>query len=220
MREGKAESLLRFLRGGADRRHLRLPLFPLKAVLFPGGLLPLRIFEQRYIEMAKSCLRDGQPFGVCLILRGDEVAKTGSRPAPAPEFASIGTLATIGTWDMPQLGILHVTTEGGARFEVRSHAVQPDGLVVAEATPIAPEPPVPLDERNRPLADLLDVLVNRIGPQHFGPARAFDDASWVGYRLAEILPLPLSIKQNMLEINDADIRLATLRRYLEQQGLL
>ena len=89
-----------------------LPLFPLKTVLYPGGHLPLKIFEQRYIEMAKSCMKDAQPFGVCLITQGEEVAVT---PGAAPEFATVGTLARITDFDMPQLGILHVVTEGSSR---------------------------------------------------------------------------------------------------------
>ncbi len=211
--------MLPFLRGTAARSSLRLPLFPLNAVLFPGGRLPLRIFEQRYIGMAKACLRDALPFGVCRITRGDEVA-TPEGPAAIPEFAAIGTLATIRAWEMPQLGILHVTAHGGARFRVRSHAVQADGLIVAEATPLADEPLVASGDAHRPLAQLLELLVERIGSEHFPDERSFDDASWVGFRLAELLPLPLSIKQTMLEMNDAEVRLVVLRRFLEQHGLL
>ena len=173
---------------------MRLPLFPLKTVLFPGGRLPLRIFEQRYIEMAKACLRDDRAFGVCLITRGDEVAKPGDGGA-ATEFAAIGTLASVREWDMPQLGILHVTAAGGARFEVQAHSVQADGLVVADATPIADRTLRAARRRAPPLARLLELLVDRVGPRNFPAERAFDDASWVGYRLAELLPLPLSIKQ-------------------------
>ena len=79
-----------------------LPLFPLRTVLFPGGLLPLKVFEHRYVEMTKACLRDGQPFGVCLITRGEEVARG---DGAVPEFATIGTLARITDFDMPQLGM-------------------------------------------------------------------------------------------------------------------
>lgn len=204
-------------RRGPVRELARLPLFPLRTVLFPGGRLGLRIFEQRYIEMAKACLRDTVPFGVCLITRGDEVAQAG---ADVPEFAAVGTLATIREWDMPQLGILHVTAEGGARFLVRSRAVEPDGLVVADVSPIAMEPAVVLGDAHRPLAQWLELLAARIGPQRFPEDRAFDDASWVGYRLAELLPLPPSIKQNMLEISDAGIRLGVLHRFATQHGLL
>jgi len=206
-------------RGAADGRHARLPLFPLKTVLFPGGRLPLKIFEQRYIEMAKACLRDDRAFGVCLITQGDEVATPGAGGGP-PAFAEIGTLATLRDWDMPQLGILHVTASGGARFRVRSRIVQPDGLVVADATPIATEPTAALADAHRPLARFLGLLAERVGPQNFPAERAFDDASWVGYRLAELLPLPLPIKQTMLEVNDAGVRLTVLQRYLERNGLL
>ena len=198
---------------------MRIPLFPLKTVLFPGGRLGLRIFEQRYLSMAKACLSGEEPFGVCLITQGEEVAVPGPSHA-APEFAAIGTLATIRTWDMPQLGILRVTTEGGMRFEVRSHKVEPDGLIVADAMPIASEPSVAFPDAHRPLAKLLELLAARIGPQQFPEQRAFHDASWVGYRLAELLPLPLSIKQGMLEINDAGVRLAVLQRFIGERGPL
>ncbi len=204
---------------GAAGQQARLPLFPLKTVLFPGGRLGLRIFEQRYIAMAKGCLSGGDPFGVCLITQGEEVAAPGGRGA-APEFAAIGTLARIGAWDMPQLGILQVTAEGGTRFAAHSHGIAPDGLVVAEVTPIAPEPSVALPDAHRPLAELLELLARRIGPQHFPPERNFDDASWVGYRLAELLPLPLPMKQELLEMNDAEARLAALQRFIGERGLL
>ena len=208
-----------FLRDATDRAPVRLPLFPLKTVLFPGGRLPLRIFEQRYIAMAKSCLADDSAFGVCCITRGAEIVDAAARD-DLPEFAAIGTLATLGSWDMPQLGILHVTAVGGVRFQVRSHLAQPDGLIVAVAMPIATEPTVALDAADNSLARVLELLADRLGPQHFAGDRAFHDASWVGYRLAELLPLPLSIKQDMLEINDAKVRLSVLHKFLERNGLL
>ncbi len=201
----------------ARRQSFRLPLFPLKTVLFPGGLLPLKIFEQRYVEMTKACLRDEQPFGVCLLFRGEEVAKPDAAP---PQFASIGTLARVTSWDMPQLGILHVTTEGGTRFQVRDHAIDTTGLVVGEVTSIPVEPRQALPETMVSLARLLELIASRIAPQHFPAAPAYDDASWVGYRLAELLPLPLTIKQSMLEINDADVRLTVLHKFCAQQGLI
>src|SRR5947209_12796334 len=89
-----------------------LPLFPLHTVLFPGGILPLRIFEQRYITMVKACLAQESTFGVCLITKGDEVLRGAETAHAAPQFARIGTMARIVEWDMPQLGILHVRTEG------------------------------------------------------------------------------------------------------------
>lgn len=204
---------------GADVARSRLPLFPLKTVLFPGGRFALRIFEQRYLAMAKACLRDDAPFGVCLIRHGDEVATPATRNAP-PEFATVGTLAVIRAWDMPELGILHVTTEGGMRFRVGSHSVEPDGLVVASVLPIAAEPAVAITEAHRPLVQLLEVLAARIGPEQLYPERAADDASWLGYRLAELLPLPASTKQDLLELNDAAARLDALQRFIAECGLL
>jgi uncharacterized protein len=206
-----------FGRVPVDRQTLTLPLFPLSTVLFPGGLLPLKIFEQRYIEMAKSCLRDGAPFGVCLITQGEEVAT--ARGAP-PEFAKVGTCARIVDFDMPQFGILHVATHGESRFQVQSHAVTASGLIAGEVTTIAQEKPVPLAEGYAPLARLLELVASRVGPQNFPAERDYGDASWVGYRLAELLPLPLHIKQSMLEINDADVRLKVLQQFLTQQGLI
>ena len=209
--------MLSFLKDLADRQPFLVPLFPLRTVLFPGGLLPLKVFEQRYIDMAKACLKDERPFGVCLITRGEEVAIAGEGP---PEFATIGTLAEITTWDMPQLGILHIATAGGARFQVQKHSVEPSGLVIGEVATIAAEPPSPLPESFAPLAKLLEVIAARIGAQNFPAEKRFDDASWVGYRLAELLPLPLTIKQTMLEINDPGVRLKVLQQFLVQQKLL
>jgi uncharacterized protein len=206
-----------FARGHGSRQPFSLPLFPLSTVLFPGGVLPLKIFEQRYIDMAKSCLKDARPFGVCLITQGSEVAT--ARGAP-PEFAQVGTEARIVDFDMPQLGILHVATRGAARFQVQAHTIQPSGLVIGEVTAIAAEEKVPLDEAFAPLANLLELIASRVGPQNFPEERDYADASWVGYRLAELLPLPLSIKQSMLEINDARVRLKVLQQFLTQQGLI
>ena len=201
----------------SERQTLTLPLFPLSTVLFPGGLLPLKIFEQRYIDMAKASLRDGAPFGVCLITQGEEVAPV--RGAPL-EFAKVGTCARIVDFDMPQVGILHVVTRGETRFQVQSHAVAASGLVIGEVTAIAPEAQLPLADSYAPLARLLELVAARVGPQNFPAERDYGDASWVGYRLAELLPLPLSIKQSMLEINDADVRLKVLQQFLTQQGLI
>jgi hypothetical protein len=105
-------AMMPFRRGAPSREPLTLPLFPLKAVLFPGGLLPLKVFEQRYIDMTKTCLKEDQPFGVCLLTRGEEVAqRSAGDPYAASgsvDFAPIGTQARIVSWDMPQLGILHL----------------------------------------------------------------------------------------------------------------
>jgi uncharacterized protein len=196
---------------------MRLPLFPLHTVLFPGGLLPLKVFEQRYIDMTKACLADDRPFGVCLIVHGDEVARPG---ASAPELSSIGTTARITNWDMPQLGILHVATVGGTRFKIERHSTEPSGLVIGEVKTIAAEPQVALTPAQLPLVKLLELIATRVGPENFPADPDYGDASWVGYRLAEFLPLPLPIKQSMLEINDAGVRLSVLQKFLHDQGLI
>ena len=177
---------------GTESTVVRLPLFPLKTVLFPRGRLALQIFEQRYLAMAKSSLAAGTPFGVCSITRGEEVASPGA--SVALEFAAVGTFARIRTWDMPQFGILQISAVGEERFAVRAHELMLDGLVVADVTPIPPEPIAAMSAARRGLAELLEHLAERIGSQHFPDDRVFDDASWVGGRLAEILPLPLPMK--------------------------
>lgn len=196
---------------------MQLPLFPLHTVLFPGGVLPLKVFEQRYIDMTKACLSEDKPFGVCLIVKGDEVARPGGAP---PEVASIGTMARIRSWDMPQLGILHVTTLGGTRFMIESQTLDSSGLLIGQVKTIAAEAKVDVTPSQLPLVRLLELIAARIGPANFPDDVAYDDASWVGYRLAELLPLPLPIKQSMLEINDAAVRLGVLQRFLKSQGLL
>jgi len=202
---------------GGSRDATSIPLFPLNTVLFPGGILPLKIFEQRYIEMAKACLLKGTPFGVCLITQGDEVVSAGGS---TPEIATIGTLARITDWDMPQLGILHVVTLGETRFQVKHHAAAQSGLVTGDVVLLAAEARVRLAPVYKPLASLLELIASRVGPNNFPTVRDYDDASWVGYRLAEVLPLPLHIKQSMLEINEPDVRLKVLQQFLTQQGLI
>ena len=209
-----------FLRGASSREPSTLPLFPLKTVLFPGGVLPLKVFEQRYITMTKACLKDDSPFGVCLLTQGDEVVANAAAAKAGLAFAPIGTLARITAWDMPQLGILHLRTEGATRFQVQTHTIAEDGLVVARVTPLAAEPTLALPDTFQPLANLLELLINRVGKENFPAELALTDASWVGYRLAEILPLPLPIKQSMLEINDSEVRLKVLAQFLKQQELI
>ncbi len=204
-------------REGVARRAASLPLFPLRTVLFPGGLLPLKVFEHRYIEMTKACLREERPFGVCLILEGDEVAQPDAQP---PKIASVGTLARITVVDMPQLGILHVATVGEGRFEVHRYASDALGLVIGEVTPIPDEPRMPLAESQARLSKLLALIATKLGRDSFPSETHYEDATWVGHRLAELLPLPLEVKQRMLEVSDANVRLGALTQYLERQGLL
>jgi Lon protease-like protein len=185
-------------------------IFPLGTVLFPGGSLPLKIFEQRYIEMTKACLRDEKPFGVCLIREGREV---GAPAVPEP----VGCLATIETWDMPQLGLFHLLARGGERFRILESRVAPNGLMSASVERIAADDqPAEVDPACR---QVLKILIDRIGESKFPKPLALDDASWVGYRLAEVLPLDGKVKQSLLELTDAGKRLELLRAALVKQGV-
>ena len=192
---------------------LTVPIFPLNTVLFPGGLLPLRVFEARYMDMTRDCLKRDAPFGVCLIREGSEVG------APAvPE--KIGCLAKILEWDMQQQGILNIKTRGGQRFRILEQRTGAQGLTTAEVELIPPEASAAVPAEFASCARLLEMVVADQGKPIFAEPHAFDDASWVGHRLAELLPLPPAIKQGMLEINDSEMRLSLLQKFLQQQGLL
>ena len=195
-----------------DSAPFTLPLFPLNTVLFPGGVLALKVFEQRYMTMAKRCLQDHSLFGVCLIKEGAEVA--------APVIPQrVGTLARIDTWDMPQLGVLNVRAIGLQRFQILNYQTAEDGLLVAQALKLPIEPPLPLPTEHAPCALVLQHILAQVGAAKFEPPFAFDDGVWVGYRLAEIMPIKSNAKQSMLEMNDTLIRLDVLHKFLQQQGL-
>jgi hypothetical protein len=178
-------------------------------VLYPGGVLPLRIFEQRYLAMTKRCLRDQTSFGVCLITEGREVG------APALP-ADVGCEARIERWDMPQLGIFQLVTRGGQRFRVLEAETQPDGLLTGEVTLLDAEPPAPVGERHAPCVEVLRKLVEKLGEEYFPGPHPYDDASWVSYRLAELLPLELVEKQRMLVQNDPVGRLDRILHLLQR----
>jgi hypothetical protein len=189
-----------------------VPIFPLNAVLFPGGLLPLRVFEARYMDMTRDCLKRDQPFGVCLIREGSEVG------APAvPE--GIGCLAKILEWDMQQQGILNIKTRGVQRFRILERRTGAQGLISADIELIPPEASAAVPDEFAACARLLEMVVADQGKPIFAEPHSFNDASWVGYRLAEILPVPLAAKQKLLELDDTLGRLSILQRFLEEQGL-
>ena len=185
-------------------------IFPLGTVLFPGGTLPLKIFEQRYIEMTKACIRDERPFGVCLIREGTEVGT----PA-VPE--SVGCLATIERWDMPQMGLFHLVARGGERFRLLDTRAAKNGLLSGSIERIAPDSAGEVDPACR---EVLKLIIERVGEENFPKPLALDDAAWVGYRLAEILPLDMRLKQELLELRDAGERLSRLKQALIERGLI
>lgn len=188
-----------------------LPLFPLQAVLFPGGRLPLRIFESRYMDMAKGCLRDGSPFGVCLIREGREVG------APALPM-DVGCLARIATWDMPQLGVLQVLARGERRFRILERRVRADGLTLARVDLLAEETDAPLAADAGLCARVLRKAIESGGEALIEPPPRYDSAAWVSARLAELLPLSLAARQRLLEMDDARDRIEILRRLISSAG--
>ncbi|HUN67787.1 MAG TPA: LON peptidase substrate-binding domain-containing protein [Burkholderiales bacterium] len=189
-----------------------VPLFPLQTVLFPGGLLPLRVFEQRYLEMAKGCLRDNTPFGVCLIRDGAEVG------APAtPE--DIGCLAHIKHWDMQQLGLLQLVAQGGRRFRIVARRIRADGLILADIALLVEQADAPLPEKFGACRRLLERIVADHGERLFAAPFLLDSSAWVGARLAEVLPLPAAARQKLLELDSALERLEILDRLLADSAL-
>jgi Lon protease-like protein len=179
-----------------------IALFPLNIVLFPDGALPLRIFETRYVDMVRRCMRESQSFGVVLIREGGEVG-------PAETF-DVGTLAKIVDFHQLSDGLLGLSCIGQQRFRIRSRSRQADGLNLAEVDPLTAEPAVPVPARHARLAKLLKSVLPQLGEVYTGIQMHLDDAAWVGHRLAEILPIPLKDKQTCLELDDPIQRLDVL----------
>jgi uncharacterized protein len=189
---------------------VHVPIFPLNTVLFPGGVLPLKIFEQRYLEMTKVCISENRPFGVCLIKEGQEIGT----PAVPQE---IGCLARIAQWDMPQLGVFHLLAEGTRRFRIVRSSVEKNGLITAaiETLPFEPE----VAPRDTLCSEVLQAIIAKIGAAHFPAPHRFDDAAWIGYRLSEVLPISLDARQRLLQMSDPLARLSELSQILSEQGL-
>jgi Lon protease-like protein len=183
-----------------------IPLFPLNTVLFPGGLLPLRIFEQRYMDMAKACLREESGFGVCLIREGAEVGE----PATPVD---VGCLARIASWDMPQLGLLQITARGEQRFRIKSRTVQRDGLARGSIELLPQDSDGEIADQCAVCVRLLERIIEEQAALFETPHR-LESASWVGSRLTEVLPLPLGVKQELLEMLDGVARLERLTALL------
>jgi uncharacterized protein len=173
-----------------------IPLFPLKTVVFPGGPLALRIFEPRYLDMVARCLRGANRFGVVAIRQGSEVG--------AAETFEVGTIAEIVDWHQETAGVLGISAVGRERFRLARSKRQPDGLYVGEVSLLPPEPREPLPESHAGLAALLQKLLMPLSSYRH---TAYDDAVWVGQRLAEVLPLALPVKQSLLELTDPILRL-------------
>ena len=183
---------------------VEIPLFPLRTVLFPGAILPLRIFEQRYLTMIRDCAREDSGFGVCLIREGEE-AVSPVKPA------QVGTHAQVVDWYTLEDGLLGVSTIGTVRFRTESVWREDNGLFRAEVVPLAEPPPLELPEAYSVLGDVLARFMEKVGAQYpHSTPDDLQDASWVGYRLSELLPLSGIEKQHLLETRDPVERLQQL----------
>lgn len=192
----------------AQLPYTEVPLFPLSTVLYPGGQLQLRIFEPRYLDLVRECTRSGSAFGVCLILDGHEVG------APALP-AAVGTLARITDFHHRDDGLLGIAAEGGDRFRVVRTRARSDGLLRGEVALWPEEPAQDVPVEFALLQTILERLIETIGPHwRHAPRSSYEDAGWLGFRLAELLPLAGEEQQQLLEMTDPLQRLAALRDIL------
>lgn len=202
-----------------------LPLFPLQTVLFPGGVLPLKVFETRYIDMVRDCMKRETPFGVVLIKAGQEV---GAAAEPEP----VGCLAHITGWDMDQPGVLLLKTRGGERFRILETRKQANERLEAHIEMIEADAPTQsVSDAHVSCAKALKTVVETIeargraeqGDDFVSPFALplqFDQSGWVANRWCEILPIPLKARQKLLELEDAPSRLAIVHQYLQQHKIL
>jgi Lon protease-like protein len=196
-----------------------LPLFPLNTVLFPGGSLSLQIFEVRYLDMIGKCHKNGTPFGVVTLVKGKEVRTLdSSKPAgdafAQEHFADVGTLARIVEFSAPQAGLMVVRCVGGERFRIQNRSQLKHGLWVADANHIVPDATMAIPQDLQPIAHALSRLIEnqRSGEAMFEPLPIeqpyrFDDCDWVANRWCDLLALPSHVKQNLLQLDNALLRL-------------
>lgn len=189
-----------------------IPLFPLHAVLFPGGTLPLRIFEPRYLDMISSCMKQETGFGVCLIREGSEVGR-------AADTYEMGTLSNVCYFNQQADGLLGITAHGQQRFKILSQEIQPNQLTLAEIELLENEKTCPLPEQFSRAADTLRKQLEQLGYPFIKMEKKYDDASWVSSRLAELLPIRLEQKQYFLQLDDPLQRLERLMALLDDMDI-
>jgi len=188
---------------------ITIPIFALNTVLFPGGVLPLRIFEPRYLDMVSDCLKNDKDFGVCLIFKGSEVGK------PAEVF-EIGTLANITNWDQEAGGLLEITTIGTKRFRVINSWSEENTLIQANAECLEQEEEQDLPVEFQLFSDRLRKIAEKFNLPYAKAHEKFNNSYWVSYRLAELLPITTRQKQSLLEMDNPIDRLKELQLVLEK----
>lgn len=197
-----------------------LAIFPLSTILFPGGVLPLRVFETRYMDMVRECMNKERPFGICQITRGNDAG------LPA-EHESVGCLATITHWDMEQLGLLHLRVAGIGRFTIVERQVEKSGLIRATIEPLDADPDLAIPQDLHCCRDLVKRLVAQLEREEPREERrlvtkpyGYDSASWVSNRLCEFLPIPPKAKQKLMELDEPLTRLYLVKQFLEKEKIL
>jgi uncharacterized protein len=201
-----------------------LPLFPLKTVLFPDGILPLKVFETRYMDMVRDCMKRNSPFGVVLIKAGQEVGA-----AAQPE--TVGCLARIVDWDMQTLGVMMLRTQGGERFCILETRVLADQRLEARIKMIAADHAIPISDMHVLCAKTLKIVMDDIAARGqseqgdafispFSQPMQLENAGWVANRWCEILPIPLKARQKLLELDDVQSRLSIVHQYLLQHKIV
>jgi uncharacterized protein len=199
----------------------KLPLFPLQAVLFPGGLLSLKVFEARYLDLVTDCLRNRSHFGVVALQAGSEAGK--SKPNEAPRMESTGVIAELIDVDSAQTGILQVRSKGLQRFDIKTSRQEANGLWVARVANRADDldaaPAADMVDTVRALASAIGSLKDQGSAPFLEPYR-FDSASWVSNRWCEILPISLTAKQKLMELPDGLARLQLVRDFLRSKGVV
>jgi uncharacterized protein len=197
-----------------------LPLFPLGTVLFPHGALPLRIFEVRYLDMINKCILAGAPFGVVALTQGVEVQV----PLGAEAFADVGTLATVVHHESPQPGLKVVQCVGAQRFRITRRERLKHGLWIADVEHVQADMAVALPQELASCSETLRKVYAKLPAQALpsapGDGDSWNDCAWISNRWCEILPLPLPIKQRMLELDNPMIRLELVNDILEKFQLL
>ena len=196
-----------------------LPLFPLQAVLFPGGLLGLKVFEVRYVDLISTCLREQRQFGVIALRSGRDVHRHGDQVS----FETVGTFAELVDVDSDRPGILQVSCRGGSRFNVLTSHQRADGLWLARTAPVADDDVLAPTEAQaatvRGLAEAIATMKARGVVPFLEPYR-FDDAGWVANRWCEILPISHAAKFKLMELPDPVVRLQLVDDYLRSKGVV
>jgi len=192
---------------------LELPLFPLNSVIFPGGALPLRIFEPRYLDMVKDCMREGHGFGIVLIKRGQETIR-------AADIYKTGTECRIGDWETLPDGLLGITAYGDSKIYIEKTHIEANQLLVGKIERLQEDPDPDLPEEFEAMRGILQKIITQVGSPYTTLPSAYDRAGWVGARLTELLPLQSAIKQRLLEIDDHIVRLYHLQEAMQESKFL